>query len=122
MTIFAVIENSVVAGTCYGDPAVGTIVMPDGAVAVPEGLPVASGWRYVDGEFLQPLRTIGTADVRAGLTLSERVKWDSAKIDEVATVRLEFASPRSMTDAEELLDFLVQSAIISQTSMDKVLA
>ncbi len=74
--------------------------------------------------FVQPVvpRTISAEYVRAALTLAEKVKWDTDGAPAVVTAKIEFAQPRSISDAKDVLDFLVASKVISQASEDKVLA
>lgn len=119
----AIIVAGVVTGTYSHNPDLCTVVGVVGAeVPVPDDSPVATGWTYTDGEFAPPARTINADYVRSKLLLTDRVKWDAGKIDELVTVKTEFATPKTMSEAFELLDFLVDNSVISQTSMDRVLA
>lgn len=71
----------------------------------------------------EPLpRTINSSDIRNGLTLAEKSKWDNDSTPEIITAKLELSTPKSVSDTTEILQFLVDSGSISQTSMDKVLA
>lgn len=130
---YAWIENYIIRDLTDTDPS--TIFHPDVAalytVVVPDNS--EQGDTFADGvltkkpipEPVAPViqaRTISADEVRKALTLAERVKWDAGKLDEVVTVKIEFASPRTMADATELLTFLVDSGILSQVSVDKVLA
>jgi hypothetical protein len=67
-------------------------------------------------------RTWNSNDVRNGLTLAEKAKWDSNVTPEIATAKLEFQAAKNLADTTEVLNFLVSSASISQASMDKILA
>lgn len=96
---------------------------------VPDDAENGDGW--VDGQLIKPEppppippppRMWTADDVRAGLTLSEKVKWDNDTLPEIVTVKAEFVSPRNEADATELLAFLVEAGAISQASMDKILA
>jgi len=85
---------------------------------------------YIDGQFVPqpqpivepPLRRISLDDIRNTLTLAEKIKWDNNKTDEITTVKVEFAQPLLVADATPWLQLLVDSASISQASIDKVLA
>lgn len=69
-----------------------------------------------------PVRAWVQSDIRACLTLSERVKWDNDSTPEIVTVKFELSSPQKLAATTELLQLLVDAAVISQASMDKVLA
>ena len=56
---------------------------------------------------------------RTGMTLAEKTKWDNDSAPEIITVKSEL--PKELAGATELLDFLVASNVISQTSADKIL-
>ena len=84
---------------------------------------------YINGEFIPqpqpeielPPRRISLDEIRNALTLAEKIKWDNNKTDEITTVKVEFAQPLLVADAEPWLQLLVDSASISQTSIDAVL-
>lgn len=61
-------------------------------------------------------------DFRKNMTLAEKVKWDNDTAPEIKTVKAEMASPKELAAVTELLQFLVDSGVISQASMDKILA
>jgi hypothetical protein len=67
-------------------------------------------------------RTWNSSNVRDGLTLAEKAKWDSNATPEIATAKVEFQDAKNLADTTEVLNFLVSSASISQASMDKILA
>lgn len=67
-----------------------------------------------------PIRTWSQKDIRTGLTLAEKVKWDNNSEPEIVTVKAEL--PNDKAGTTELLDFLVSLNIISQSSADKILA
>jgi hypothetical protein len=87
------------------------------------------GDEYVNGIFISPAPVIPAAlpkrisldDIRNALTLAEKIKWDNNKTDEITTVKVEFAQPLLVSDAEPWLQLLVDSGSISQVSIDKVL-
>ena len=84
---------------------------------------------YINGEFIPqpqpeielPPRRISLDEIRNALTLAEKIKWDNNKTDEITTVKIEFAQPLLVSDAEPWLQLLVDSGSISQASIDKVL-
>jgi hypothetical protein len=87
------------------------------------------GDEYDNGIFISPAPVIPAAlpkrisldDIRNALTLAEKIKWDNNKTDEITTVKVEFAQPLLVSDAEPWLQLLVDSGSISQVSIDKVL-
>ena len=87
------------------------------------------GDEYVNGIFISPAPVIPAAlpkrisldDIRNALTLAEKIKWDNNKTDEITTVKVEFAQPLLVSDAEPWLQLLVDSGSISQASINKVL-
>lgn len=87
----------------------------------------ATGQVEADPSYIQPVptpaaRTWTADDFRAGLTLAEKVKWDNDSAPEIVTVKSELASPQELTATTELLQLLVAASVISQASMDKILA
>lgn len=89
------------------------------------------GDTYINGAF-DPVRVLSTpvdivsrtwnaAEVRNGLTLTERVKWDNDKTDTIKTAKVEFATPRQQTETEEILQMLVDAGDISDLSKNKIL-
>lgn len=88
------------------------------------------GDEYVNGVFIPPAPVVPAAlpkhisldDIRSALTLAEKIKWDNNKTDEITTVKIEFAIPLLVADAEQWLQLLVDSGSISQESIDKILA
>jgi hypothetical protein len=66
-------------------------------------------------------RTWSVEDIRAGLTLAEKVKWDNNSAPEVKTVKTEMSSNKELAAVTELLTFLIDASVISQASMDKIL-
>lgn len=126
------IENGAIRDIAQGNPV--EIYHPDIAafynVDVPDEADRGDGW--VDGAlvkrviepFVEPepaARTWSELDVRAGLTLSEKVKWDNDLAPEVKTAKTELTSPKELVDVTELLTFLVDASVISQASMSKIL-
>lgn len=59
-------------------------------------------------------------DFRNGMSLAEKVKWDNNSAPEILTVKAEL--PKEQEGAQELVDFLVASNVISQASADKIMA
>lgn len=90
-----------------------------------------NGDGYINGEWvpaplqepeIPPAYTWTTASVRSELTLADKTKWDNGSTPEIVTAKLEFETPQGIVYTTELLNYLVDSQSISQTSMDKVLA
>lgn len=108
------------AGAVISSTITGTI-----EYVVDDSVRVDIGWKceIIDGSpVLTEIRTISADDVRKGLILAERVKWDSGKPDEMVTAKLEFQSPRLVGEAAEVLNFLVDAGVISSASRSKILA
>ena len=127
---WAWIEDSKVRDVAHSDP--NDIYHPDVAkfydTQVPDDAANGDGW--VNGQVVKPEPpapvppqppTWTADDVRLGLTLAEKVKWDNDTVPEVKTVKAEMASPKELAAVTELLQFLVDSGVISQASMDKIL-
>jgi hypothetical protein len=128
---YAWIENGKVRDVAHSDPS--KIYHPDVAVfydtLVPDDAANGDGW--VDGQLVKPeppppppppARTWSADNVRNGLTLAEKVKWDNNSAPEIVTVKAELAGSKEVAEITELLQFLVDTNVISQASMDKVLA
>jgi hypothetical protein len=126
------IEANVIRDIAHAAPE--DIYHPDVAgyytVAVPDNAANGDGW--VNGELVKreiapvvepepAARTWSVSDIRAGLTLSEKVKWDNDLAPEVKTVKTEMASNKALVAVTELLTFLVEASVISQASMDNIL-
>jgi hypothetical protein len=126
------VENNVIRDIAHANPQ--HIYHPDIAafytVSVPDDAENGDGW--VDGVVVKPVpapvveptpaaRTWSVSDIRTGLTLAEKVKWDNDSAPEVKTVKTEMASNKELADVTELLTFLVDASVISQASMDKIL-
>jgi hypothetical protein len=127
---YAWIENGKVRDVAHSDPS--KIYHPDVAVfydtLVPDDAANGDGW--VDGQLVKPeppppapppARTWSASDVRNGLTLAEKVKWDNNSAPEIVTVKAELTGSKEVAEVTELLQFLVDTNVISQASMDKVL-
>ena len=127
---YAWIENGKVRDVAHSDPS--KIYHQDVAVLydtqVPDDATNGDGW--VDGQLVKPeppppapapARTWSASDVRNGLTLAEKVKWDNDSAPEIVTVKAELAGSKEVEEITELLQFLVDTNVISQASMDKVL-
>jgi hypothetical protein len=128
---YAWIENGKVRDVAHSDPS--KIYHPDVAVLydtlVPDDAANGDGW--VNSQLVKPeppppapppARTWSASDVRNGLTLAEKVKWDNNSAPEIVTVKAELAGSKALAEITELLQFLVDTNVISQASMDKVLA
>lgn len=76
---------------------------------------------YVPPVVPKPSRTWVAADVRAGLILNERVRWDNDESATIKTAKIEMATPQELEHTTEVLQMLVDAGDIAQTSMDKVL-
>ena len=95
---------------------------------VPDEAHNGDGW--VNGQWIpaptpEPIplpKTWNNDSVRAGLTLSDKTKWDNNETPEIVTAKIEFQTPQELEYTTELLQYLVDSQSISQTSMNKVLA
>jgi hypothetical protein len=90
-----------------------------------------NGDGYVNGQWIPapplpppppPPQTWNDASVRAGLTLSDKTRWDNNDTQEIVTAKIEFQTPQERPYTTELLEYLVLSNSISQISMDTVLA
>lgn len=128
---YAWIENNRVRDVCHGDPAL--CYHPDVAqfynTEVPDDAANGDGW--VNGQLVKPQpappappapRTWTADNFRAGLSLAEKVKWDNDSAPEIVTVKSELSTPQELAATTELLQLLVDTAVISQASMAKVLA
>jgi hypothetical protein len=83
----------------------GQVVKP--VIAVPEPVPpVPRQWTV--------------ADFRSAMSLAEKAKWDTDAAAEIVTVKLEL--PQGADGAQELVDFLVQTTVISQSTATKIMA
>lgn len=66
--------------------------------------------------------TISESDVRNGLTLSEKVVWDTNAEPHVVTAKIEFANPLPTANAKDVLQFLVSANVISESSVNNILS
>lgn len=125
------IENDRIRDIAPGNPA--EFYHPDVAAfydtQVPDNAENGDGW--VNGQLVKPEppappapapRTWTVADIRAGLTLSERVKWDNDETNTIKTAKIEMATPQEVENTTEVLQMLVDAGDISQASMGKILA
>lgn len=67
-------------------------------------------------------KVITTSTVRDNLTIEEKVKWDNDASPNIITAKIEFSTPKSVEEAQEILNFLVQKQDISKASADKIIA
>jgi hypothetical protein len=127
---WAWIEGDKIRDVAHSDP--NDIYHPDVAkfydTQVPDDAANGDGW--VNGQLVKPEPappappppTTWTAeDVRVGLSLAEKVKWDNETSPEVKTAKLEITGAVPEVKIKEVLDFLVASNVISQASADKVI-
>lgn len=129
---FAWIEDNRIREIAHSNPS--EIYHPDIAInydtEVPDNAENGDGWlngNLVKKVILDPVinelpekQVWSIYDFRNGLTLAEKVKWDTDSAPEIVTVKAEL--PKDKAGATELLDFLVASNVISQASADKILA
>ncbi len=128
---YAWIEDNKVRDICQGgEPS--AHYHPDVAAyyttQVPDDAVNGDGW--VNGELVKPTIPKPTPmpvqwtveDVRAGLTLAERVKWDSNRSDEIKTAKMELVGSNYRAKVQEVLDMLVASGDVSQASANVILA
>jgi len=128
---YAWIQDNKVRDICQGgDPT--EHYHPDVAVhydtQVPDDAVNGDGW--VNGALVKPVIPEPTPtphswtadDVRKGLTLSERVKWDNDKSDEIKTAKVELLGQSYRAKVQEVLDMLVASGDVSQASATAILA
>ena len=125
---YAWIADNRVRDICHGDPT--ECYHPDVAVfydtQVPDDAVNGDGW--VNGVLVKPEPPAPAApaprqwtadDFRKAMTLAEKTKWDNDSAPEVKTVKAEL--PKEQEGAQELVDFLVASNVISQASADKIM-
>ena len=126
---YAWIENDRIRDICMGgDPK--ECYHPDVAkfydTQVPDDAANGDGW--VNGALVKPEPPAPPApvprqwtadDFRSGMSLAEKTKWDNDSAPEVKTVKAEL--PKEEAGAQELVDFLVESGVISQASATKIM-
>jgi len=69
-----------------------------------------------------PPRRWSKDDIRASLTLAEKVKWDNDSAPEIVTVKKELETPATEEVLTPLLEFLVSTKVIAQSTMTAILA
>lgn len=67
------------------------------------------------------LRTWNATEVRNGLSLQEKIKWDNNKSETIITAKVEFETPRIEAETEDILQMLVDAGDISTSSMVKIM-
>ena len=124
---YAWIENDKIRDVAHSNPS--EIYHPDVTVfydtQVPDNAVNGDGW--VNGTLVKPVipkltpppRQWTTDNFRTGMTLAEKTKWDNDSAPEIKTVKAEL--PKELAGATELLDFLVESGLISQATSNKIL-
>jgi hypothetical protein len=125
---YAWIENDKIRDVAHSNPE--EIYHAEVAVfydtEVPDNAENGDGW--INGFLIKPEPVVippaprqwTAADLRAGMTLAEKTKWDNDSAPEIVTVKMEL--PQGMAVATELLDFLVGAGVISQDSANRILA
>jgi hypothetical protein len=124
---YAWIEENKIRDVAHSNPT--EIYHPDVAALyttqVPDNAVNGDGW--VNGALVKPVvveptpaaRQWTADNFRTGMTLAEKTKWDSDSAPEIKTVKAEL--PKELAGATELLDFLVESGLISQATKTKIL-
>jgi len=128
---YAWIEDNKIRDICQGgDPE--KHYHPDVAALyvtqVPDDAKNGDGW--VNGQVIKPVIPEAQPepvvwkleDIRNGLTLAERVKWDNDKSDEIKTAKVELVGQSFKAKVKEVLDMLVAVGDISQASATLILA
>jgi hypothetical protein len=88
---------------------------------------MGGSWVYLvpDSPYIEPPplpRFWTMADVRAGMSLMERVKWDNDDSKVIKTAKIELQQSPNLEAIRPVLQMLVDSGDIAQETMDKVLA
>lgn len=129
---YAWIENEKIRDICQGgNPAdcYTANIAANYNTLVPDEAQNGDGW--VDGKLIPlppppppppPVAVWNDATVRKSLTLTDKTRWDNNDTQEIVTAKIEFATYQKIAYTTELLDYLVVSNSISQTSKDRVLA
>lgn len=128
---FAWIEDGRIRDVAHSNP--NDIYHPDVAkfydTQVPDDAVNGDGW--VNGQLVKPEppppappappapRQWTQDDFRKNMTLAEKSKWDNDSAPEIKTVKMEL--PKEQAGAQELVDFLVSSGVISQASATKIM-
>ena len=93
----------------------------------PCGDEVEQGWLKDSNGFSEPPpqpepdTTWSVDEVRDGLTLKERVKWDNDTAPEIVTAKQELRIKRNRADLSDILYLLIEAGIVSQDSVDGIL-
>lgn len=125
---FAWIENGKIRDIAHDDPA--AIYHPDVAAyyttQVPDTAENGDLWDGVNATKPTPPKPVTPpklwqqAGFRSAMTLTEKVKWDNNSTPEVVTVKNEL--PANQEKAQELVDFLVSSNVISEVTASKIMS
>ena len=131
---YAWVENNVVLDIAPGEPSLYYTPEIAAKYSTVVADAVSANAQLVNGAWINPVftqdsveisvtpRTWTVDQIRAGLTLAERVKWDNDDAPEIVTAKAEMTLPREVADVTEILSLLVASGVISQASMNKILA
>lgn len=126
---WAWIENGYIRDVCQGgDPK--ECYHPDIAKLYDTQVPneAFNGDQWINGQWIKrepPLPPPPTPrqwyedTFRRGMNLAEKTKWDNNSAPEIVTVKAEL--PKEQAGAQELVDFLVASNVISQTTATKIM-
>lgn len=67
-------------------------------------------------------RTWTSHDIRAGMTLAERVSWDNDTHNSITTAKIEMSQPQELTETTAVLTLLVDASVISEDTKTAILA
>jgi len=67
-------------------------------------------------------RTWTAQDIRAGMSLAERVFWDNNSHNAITTAKIEMSEPQELTETTAVLDLLVDASVISGDTKTAILA
>lgn len=127
---YAWIENQRIRDIAPGNPV--EFYHPDVAAfydtQVPDDAVNGDGW--IEGQVVKPAlpepfnwpMSWELKDIREGLSLLERVKWDSDSTNEIKTAKIELDGINYKAKVKEVLDMLVSNNDISQESADVILS
>lgn len=127
---YAWIENEKIRDIAPDEPS--EIYHPDVAIfyntQVPDDAENGDGW--INNALIKapppppPIpapRTWTAENIRSGLTLTEKVKWDNNSAPEITTAKLEMEQLQELAHTTAVLQMLVTANVISQDSMNKIL-
>jgi hypothetical protein len=127
---YAWIENQRIRDIALGNPV--ELYHSDVAkfydTQVPDGAANGDGW--VEGQVVKPVLpepynwpvSWVLKDIREGLSLLERVKWDNDETNRIKTAKIELEGISYEAKVKEVLDMLVSNNDISQESANVILS